>query len=103
MTRKNIAYFILVLIIVISTATVIYFKCNSQPPTALSNGKIENVLFIGNSLTYTNNLPKVLSDIAQSMGDIVDYDMYAPAAILWHKTQRIRALWTRSNQNLGIS
>ena len=31
----------------------------------------KHVLFIGNSLTYTNNLPRTVSDLAASMGDTV--------------------------------
>lgn len=36
--------------------------------------KTISVLFIGNSLTFVNDLPKTLSDIAASLGDTVDYD-----------------------------
>lgn len=36
--------------------------------------KTISVLFVGNSLTYVNDLPKTLSDIATSLGDKVEYD-----------------------------
>jgi len=78
MTRRTTSYLLLALA-VLSAAAVIYFKCNSQTVTATrSNNQVERVLFIGNSLTYVNDLPKTLSQIAQSLGDTVIYDMYAP-------------------------
>lgn len=40
--------------------------------------KKKKVLFIGNSYTYVNNLPQVLSDLALSLGDTVIYDSSAP-------------------------
>ena len=36
------------------------------------------VLFIGNSLTYMNDLPSVLAGLAKSRAIDVEYDMYAP-------------------------
>lgn len=36
------------------------------------------VLFIGNSLTYFNDMPQVFRDIANQKGDTVDLTMYAP-------------------------
>ncbi len=36
------------------------------------------VLFIGNSYTFTNNLPDIISNIASSMGDSLIYDIAAP-------------------------
>jgi len=41
-------------------------------------GLTTSVLFIGNSLTYVNDLPQTLSDIARSLGDTAETDMYAP-------------------------
>ncbi len=41
------------------------------------NAKI-HVLFIGNSLTYVNNLPGLVVDLAKSRHWGMDYDMYAP-------------------------
>lgn len=38
-----------------------------------------NVLFIGNSLTSTNNLPKVIASIAQSKGKNIKYTKYLKA------------------------
>jgi len=55
----------------------------AQTPIADSSapmkaGSTISVLFIGNSLTFVNDLPKTLSDIAGSLGDKVEYDMAAP-------------------------
>lgn len=41
-------------------------------------GKKLRVLFIGNSYTYVNNMPQIVSDIASSMGDTLIWDMEAP-------------------------
>lgn len=47
-------------------------------------GKPEKVsaLFVGNSFTYVNDLPKTTADIAASLGDRLDYDMSAPGGYL---------------------
>jgi len=37
-----------------------------------------DVLFIGNSYTYSNNLPEMLRDLALSNGDTVNYDSNTP-------------------------
>lgn len=36
------------------------------------------VLFIGNSITYFNNMPQTFEDIANSLGDTTEMTMYAP-------------------------
>jgi hypothetical protein len=36
------------------------------------------VLFLGNSYTYVNNLPAIIANIANSMGDTLIYDSYLP-------------------------
>jgi hypothetical protein len=46
--------------------------------TAYAQGKKARVLFIGNSYTYVNNLPKLVADVAASNGDTLEYDMSAP-------------------------
>lgn len=43
-----------------------------------SQGKTINVLFLGNSYTYVNDLPKTLADVALSNGDTVHYDSNCP-------------------------
>jgi hypothetical protein len=49
-----------------------------QQKASKPEGSAISVLFIGNSLTSVNNLPKMVSDIAASQGDKVNYDMSAP-------------------------
>ena len=79
MTRKATSYSLLALLIFATAAAVLYFKSNSlTAPASTSRNQVERVLFIGNSLTYTNDLPKTMSLLAQSLGDTVIYDMYAP-------------------------
>lgn len=38
----------------------------------------KNALFLGNSYTYYNDLPKLIEDIAKSKGDIFNHDKYTP-------------------------
>jgi hypothetical protein len=38
----------------------------------------KKVLFIGNSYTFTNNMPSIVDSIARAMGDTLVYDMSAP-------------------------
>lgn len=45
----------------------------------LSHAQIrKQVLFIGNSYTYTGDIPKLIKDMAQSTGDILDYQEHTP-------------------------
>ena len=37
-----------------------------------------NVLFIGNSYTYVNNMPQMIADIATSLGDTVTHESSTP-------------------------
>ena len=41
-------------------------------------GQSYNALFIGNSYTYVNNLPQLISNIATSFGDTLNYDNSTP-------------------------
>jgi hypothetical protein len=45
---------------------------------ALPQKLFRTALFLGNSYTYVNNLPLVVATLADSAGDILNYDMYAP-------------------------
>lgn len=45
--------------------------------TMYAQNKKVRVLFIGNSYTEANNLPKLIGDIAASTGDTLEYDMSA--------------------------
>jgi hypothetical protein len=62
------------------TGAFLYFYARPQPTArpVSANGSHISVLFIGNSYTYTNSLPAMVSAIAESLGDRVDYDMAAP-------------------------
>ena len=58
-------------IIYLILSTVLYsFTINAQDTT--------NVLFIGNSITYFNNMPQTFEEIANSKGDFTNVTMYAP-------------------------
>ena len=41
------------------------------------NGRMLRVLFVGNSLTFANQLPEMIARLAKSAGDKLTYDMYA--------------------------
>ena len=41
-------------------------------------GQSIDVLFIGNSYTYSNNMPQMVSDIALSLGDTLDFESSTP-------------------------
>lgn len=43
-----------------------------------SQGKTKRVLFLGNSYTYVNDLPKTIADMALSTGDTLIYDSNCP-------------------------
>jgi len=44
---------------------------------ALAGQKLR-VYFVGNSYTYTNDMPKMIADIATSMGDTLEYESHTP-------------------------
>ncbi len=58
--------------ITIAFSVVALFAAQSVTATT------RKVLFIGNSYTFTNNMPSMLDSIARSMGDTLIYDMSAP-------------------------
>lgn len=58
--------------------TVLFFFVIFFSVTTHGNSTTVKVLFIGNSLTYINNLPGMVADIARPHGDRVIYDLYAP-------------------------
>lgn len=43
--------------------------------------KKARVLFIGNSYTAANDLPKLVANMAASTGDTLEYDMSAPGGV----------------------
>lgn len=44
----------------------------------ISQEQTKKVLFLGNSYTAVNNLPEMVSDMAESTGDVLIYDSYTP-------------------------
>jgi hypothetical protein len=53
-------------------------------PNHAAAGKKFRVLFIGNSYTYVNNMPQIVSDIATSMGDTLVWDIQAPGGAAFY-------------------
>lgn len=49
--------------------------------TTKAQHKKARVLFIGNSYTAVNDLPKLVSNMAASTGDTLEYDMSAPGGV----------------------
>jgi len=46
----------------------------------IANATTKHVLFLGNSYTYVNDLPGMVASVAQSAGDTLIYDTYAPGS-----------------------
>jgi len=61
------------LILIIAGIFAFAGRSAPKPP-----GITVSVLFLGNSLTSVNDLPKTISNLAQSLGDTVEYDAYDP-------------------------
>jgi hypothetical protein len=57
---------ILVLLVLFSSSATVFSQIT------------KNVLFIGNSYTYYNNMPMMLSQMANSTGDNINTDSSAP-------------------------
>ena len=53
------------------------FLCLFFIPTILFSQSLD-VLFIGNSYTYANNMPQMVSEIALSLGDTLDFESSTP-------------------------
>ena len=49
--------------------------------TNLNAQTTRKVLFLGNSYTSVNNLPKMVYDVALSAGDTLIYDSHTPAVV----------------------
>jgi hypothetical protein len=54
-----------------------FFSCIFNAASS-EGGVKKKVLFIGNSYTFTNNMPDMLDSIAAAMGDTLQHDMSAP-------------------------
>lgn len=62
-------------LIALATAFCRLDSCPTSDPFAIK--KDTTVLFVGNSLTYTNDLPKLVADIAKSNGRKIETEMLA--------------------------
>lgn len=58
------------ILLTISFILLIGFNSNAQ--------NIKNILFIGNSITYFNNMPQTFESIANDKGDAASVTVYAP-------------------------
>ena len=58
-------------------APLVWFAVISLATQAHAGEKVR-VFFLGNSYTHTNNMPKMIADIAASMGDTLVYDEHTP-------------------------
>ena len=58
------------------------------------------VLFIGNSYTYVNDLPSMLSNIAASFGDQVTHDSQTPGGTTFQGHTQNAATWTKINSQI---
>jgi len=52
---------------------------------AFGQGTAKRCLFLGNSYTYANNLPRMISDIAASTGDTLFFDSNTPGGYTLHE------------------
>jgi hypothetical protein len=78
-SRKKVLTAAVVAVLLLAAAVTVRFfwpKPSAGRPTGSGTGI--SVLFIGNSYTAVNDLPKTLADIAASLGDRVDYDAVTP-------------------------
>jgi hypothetical protein len=70
-------YAVCIAVLLILVCGILIFAEYSKTKPA---GSTISVLFIGNSLTSVNDLPKTVADIAKSLGDTVNYDAYDPGS-----------------------
>ena len=57
--------------------SVCFVSCNNKPPAVIPLKKVK-VLFVGNSLTYVNDLPGLTAELAKSRNFDMEHDQYAP-------------------------
>ncbi|MBB1148985.1 T9SS type A sorting domain-containing protein [Myroides sp. NP-2] len=66
--------------------------------TIASPGQIrKQVFFIGNSYTYTGNIPKLIQHMAQSTGDILEYEEHVPGGSSFQDHVNNRAVTDKIN------
>jgi hypothetical protein len=54
------------------------FLCLASATANAGESRALHILFVGNSLTYQNDLPRLFADLAKSRGHDVQIDVYAP-------------------------
>tara|TARA_B100000508_G_C11458650_1_gene278054 strand:+ start:423 stop:1973 length:1551 start_codon:yes stop_codon:yes gene_type:complete len=74
-------------------AVISVFFLNTQAQTT------KKVLFLGNSYTYVNDLPKMVADLAKSLGDTVIYSSITPGGQRLSGHAGSSATYTRFKQN----
>ncbi|WP_242118477.1 SGNH/GDSL hydrolase family protein [Aestuariivivens sediminicola] len=66
------------LLILIFGIVTVFSELHSQETSSVVDSKNDvNILFVGNSLTYTNNLPQQVKKMAKRRGVILDFEMIA--------------------------
>jgi hypothetical protein len=78
MVVYNKKIFLVIILLSVLAFGVIFYETNQSFVNA--NSETIRVLFIGNSYTSVNNLPRIVSRIAKSLGDHLEYDMSAPGS-----------------------
>lgn len=62
---------------------LLFLAITCMSMTKTRAGQKLRVYFIGNSYTYTNDMPKMIADIAASMGDTLVYEDHTPGGWKW--------------------
>ncbi len=84
-------------------ALLVYFALFHTAGNIHAQNKKARVLFIGDSYTYTNGLPKMVADMAASTGDTLEYDMSAQTGVNFfeHIDTRITTLHSLKKLRAG--
>ena len=75
MNWKRIAPWVIGFMLVI--LLLLAFTIQRSPPTSTPTNATTRILFIGNSLTFFNDMPEIVAELAQSAGHEVEVDMSA--------------------------
>src|SRR5687768_9547834 len=82
--------------LLINTALLIITLSASNPAQTPATAKTLKILFIGNSLTYSNDLPAVIADIVKSEHQQISYKTIAYANFSledhWHSGEAMKAI-----------
>jgi hypothetical protein len=58
--------------------SIVVFLCLAPATANAGESRALRILFVGNSLTYQNDLPHLFAGLAKSRGHDVQVDSYAP-------------------------